>query len=150
MSGEEQHVWNMIDYVESQVEHGMKIGTDLQEVTNMLAGAKMMLEAGLVEEAASMTDQALEVANATLQHYKILVTTIKKGRQMIDLLADSGGIVDDSIKLMMMAEEALERSELKEGMNYAVQCMNCLGKPSPTAEKLEVPKPEGKDHISDF
>lgn len=149
MSGEEQHVWNMIDYVERQVEHGMKIGTDLQEVANMLAGAKMMLEAGLVEEAANMTDQALEVANATLQHYKILVTTIKNGRRMIDQIADGGGVVDESIQLMILAEEALERSELKEGMNYAVQCMNCLGKPSPAAdaEKPEVPKPEEKDHV---
>ena len=147
MSGEAQHVQNMIDYVESQVEHGMKIGTDLQEVANMLAGAKMMLEAGLMEEAANMTGQALEVANATLQHYKILVTTIKKGRKMIDQIANSGGVVDDSIQLMILAEEALERSELKEGMNYAVQCMNSLGQNRTTTEKPEVPKPDSKDHV---
>ncbi len=149
MTGEEeQHVRNMIDYVEGQVEHGMRIGADLQEVANMLAGAKMMLDGGLIQEAANMSELALELANYTLQHHKLLVTTIKKGRQMVDEIVNNGGEVSEYIELLLKAEEALERSELKEGVDYAMKCVNCLEQYSSTMEnKPEGPKSDEKEFI---
>ena len=144
---EEKHVWNMIDYVESQVEHGIRIGADLQEVANMLAGAKMMLEAELTQEAANMVEVAQNLADHTLQHHKLLITSIRKGKRMMTEIMDSGGIVDDHILLMQKAEEALAQSDLKTGVDYAIKCINCLEEYSLNMRGMEGPRPEEKDHI---
>ena len=142
MSGdEEKHVWNMIDYVEAQVEHGMRIGADLQEVTNMLAGAKMMLEGGLTQEAANMVEVAQDLASYTLQHHKLLITSIRKGKRMMTEIVDNGGVVDDHILLMQKAEEALAQADLKTGVDYAMKCINCLEEYNMTMKGPEGPSP---------
>ena len=144
---EEQHVWNMIDYVEGQVEHGMYINADLQEVSNMLAGAKMMMEGGLIQEAANMVEVAQELANYTLQHHKLLITSIRKGKRMMDEIVDNGGVVDDHIILMQKAEEALAQADLKIGVDYAMKCINCLEEYTTTMKGPEGPKPGSKEEI---
>ncbi len=148
MSGdEEKHVWNMIDYVESQIEHGMRIGADLQEVANMLAGARMMLEGGLTQEAANMVEVAQNLADHTLQHHKLLITTIRKGKRMISDIMDNGGVVDDHIILMQKAEEALARADLKTGVDHAMKCINCLEEYSMSMTEPAGPRPGLKDDI---
>ncbi|MCK5038951.1 MAG: hypothetical protein KAS16_07600 [Thermoplasmata archaeon] len=137
---EEKHVWNMIDYVEGQVEHGMRIGADLQEVANMLAGAKMMMEGGLTQEAANMVEVAQELASYTLRHHKLLITTIRRGKKMMDEIVNNGGVVDDHIILMQKAEEALERADLKAGVDHAMKCINCLEEYRLTMKGPEGPK----------
>ena len=144
---EEQHVWNMIDYVEGQVEHGMHINADLQEVSNMLAGAKMMMEGGLIQEAANMVEVAQELANYTLQHHKLLITSIRKGKKIMDEIVDNGGVVDDHILLMQKAEDALAESDLKTGVDYAMKCISYLEEYRLTMKGPEGPMDDLKDHV---
>ncbi len=149
MSGdEEKHVWNMIDYVEGQIDHGMRIGADLQEVANMIAGAKMMLEGGLIQEAANMVEVAQDLANYTLQHHKLLITSIRKGKRMMTEILDNGGVVDDHIQLMQKAEEALAQSDLKAGVDYAMKCINCLEQHSLTMKGPSGPEMEEEDYTA--
>lgn len=111
--------------VESQIDGGMRAGADLYDVVDMLSGVRMMLDAGLYDDAEALVKQARQLASTKLLQFERLSNFLKQGRRQIQILTDKGTDTGEAMRMLEMAEEAMENSDYKLGIGYAIKCIEC-------------------------
>lgn len=120
-----KEIGQLIKYVEVQVMAGMRAGADLYEIVDMLTGAKMMLDAGLLDDAETLAEQAGRLAGTRIMQFERLAHFLKQGRRQIEMLTEKGSFTEDALRMLEMAEEAMEASDYEAGIGYAIKCIEC-------------------------
>ena len=118
-----ENLADAIREVESQVEQGINAGVDLYEVVEMIAGARMMLDSDLLDDAERLVDKARSIAGMKIMQYDRVKYFIQQGKRQIETLARLGELTEEAEKVVEKAEHEMQRGNYQIAMGYAMQCI---------------------------
>ena len=138
-----QSVSNTIQYVEKQIERGVRMGVDLDEEIDTLAGARLMLDMSMVEEALQLADRAREAVGKKTFDFQRLMRAIQIITKKIEAAENDGQDVEEASQLLEKAKDAIQEADYKRGLRIVGETMEFMmhGKR---------PEPEQKIQLADW
>ncbi|MEW5936225.1 MAG: hypothetical protein AB1665_00175 [Candidatus Thermoplasmatota archaeon] len=117
----QERVREAMEYVQHEAQRGKRLGVDLGEIEDLLLGAKLMLDAGSYEDALRLINECGEMAGERILQYEMLMNSIRRSEKKIKDAEEYGGDVSEARTLLEAAQRALQESDYKRGISYAIR-----------------------------
>lgn len=121
-----QRALAMIEYIETQVERGKRIGTDFTEVENLLLGARMMIGSGNYGDAIELINQCSKEAGQRILDHEVLTNTIRKAEMEIKTAEENGKDTTEAKNLLKLARHYQEDGDYRLGLSNAKKSIEAL------------------------
>lgn len=121
-----QRALAMIEYIESQVERGKRIGAEFTEVENLLLGARMMIGSGNYEDATELINQCSKEAGQRILDYELLTNTVKKAEIEIKTAEDNGKDTTEAKNLLKLARHYQDDGDYTMAVSNAKKSIEVL------------------------
>ena len=116
-----ERIEDLVASAKRRIDEGWDRGAEMKGASDLLTGARLMLEAGCHDDAEQLAGAANDLAMETVTQFDALVIGIMRSRRCIEEANEAGSDTSEAERVLEMAKRALAENNYREGMALAMK-----------------------------